>query len=78
MYHLSLSSFDELLSIIEPSLQPRKKSGKNFVLPTIKLCLGLRMLAGGSFLDLSFGYNVPHNCVHFYAPLLLVVGYFLK
>jgi hypothetical protein len=67
MYRLSPSSFDQLLLIIQPTLEPRRKMGKNFVLPIIKLCLGLRVLAGASFLDFSFGYNVPHNCVHFYA-----------
>jgi hypothetical protein len=64
---LSPSSFEKLLSIIEPSLEPGRKTGKKIVLPIIKLCLGLRMLAGGSFLDLSFGYNVTHNCIHLYA-----------
>jgi hypothetical protein len=67
MYRLSPSSFDQLLFIIQPTLEPIRKTGKNFVPPIIKLCLGLRVLAGGSYLDLSFGYNVPHNCVHFYA-----------
>jgi len=27
----------------------------------------LCVLAGGSYLDLSFGYDVPHSTVHFYA-----------
>jgi hypothetical protein len=34
------------------------------------------MFAGGSYLDLSFSYNVPHNCVHFYAwQALLAIDY---
>jgi hypothetical protein len=44
MYRLSLSSFDKLLSIIEPCLKPRKIMVKNIVPPIIKLCLGLCML----------------------------------
>jgi len=32
----------------------------------IKLCIALRFLAGGSYLDISFAYDVPHNTVHFY------------
>ena len=67
MYRLSPSSFDKVLAIIKPQLLPRKKTAKYFVPPLIKLCLGLRVLAGGSYLDLSFGYDVPHSTVHFYA-----------
>jgi hypothetical protein len=33
----------------------------------VKLCLGLRLLAGGSYLDLSFGYNVTPSCINHYA-----------
>jgi hypothetical protein len=33
----------------------------------IKLCIALHFLAGGSYLDISFAYDVPHNMVHFYA-----------
>ena len=71
MYRLSPSSFNKVLSIIEPQLLPIKKTAKYFVPPLIKLCLGLRVLAGGSYLDLSVGYDVPHNSVHHYAWLAL-------
>ena len=67
MYRLSPISFDRVLAIIEPQLLPRRKTAKYFVPPVIKLCLALRVLAGGSYLDLSFGYDVPHSTVHFYA-----------
>jgi len=30
----------------------------------IKLCLGLHLLAGASYLDLRFGYNVTTSSVH--------------
>jgi hypothetical protein len=45
----------------------RKLRGNNIFPPIIKLCLGLCLLAGGSYLDLSFAYDVPHNTVHKYA-----------
>jgi len=67
MYRLSPSSFDRILNIIKNDLMPSGPGGKNIVPPIIKLCLGLRFLAGGSFLDLSFGYEVPENHVHKYA-----------
>jgi len=46
---------------------PKKFTTKFYVPPTIKLCLGLRLLAGASYLVLSFGYNVPPSSVHHYA-----------
>ena len=67
IYRLSPTSFDKTLAIIEPDLLPKKPTAKYFVPAIIKLCLGLRVLAGGSYLDLSFGYDVPHGTVHHYA-----------
>jgi hypothetical protein len=32
----------------------------------IKLCFALRFLASGTYLDISFTYDVPHTTVHFY------------
>jgi hypothetical protein len=58
--------FDKVLTMIELQLLPVKKAAKYFVPPLIKLCLGLHVLAGGSYLDLSFGYDVPHNTVYCY------------
>jgi hypothetical protein len=46
---------------------PKKRKWRIYVPPMIKLCLGLHLLAGVSYLDLSFGYDVPHNTVHFYS-----------
>ena len=67
MYRLSPTSFDRVLSIIDPSLRPMGVGGKNIIPPIIKMCLGIRLLAGGSYLDLSFAYEVSHNHVHHYA-----------
>jgi hypothetical protein len=67
MYQLSPTSFDKVLQIIEPDLKPAGPVGKHIIPPIIKLCLGLRFLTGGSYLDLSFGYEVPPSVVHYYA-----------
>jgi hypothetical protein len=56
-----------MLAIIEPDLLPKKPTAKYFVPPIIKLCVGLHVLAGGSYLGLLFGYDVPHGTVQFYA-----------
>jgi hypothetical protein len=67
MFWLSQEAFDTVLDIIKPKLMPKKFTTKHYVPPMIKLCLGLCLLAGASYLDLSFGYNVTPNSVHFYA-----------
>jgi len=67
MFRLSPQAFDKVLEIIQPKLLPKKFTVTYYVPPLIKLCLGLRLLAGASYLDLSFGYNVPPNVVHPYA-----------
>jgi len=67
MYRLSPTSFDRVLAIVGEDLKPKGPGGCNVVPPIIKLCLALRVLAGGSYLDLSFSYDVPHNVVHHYA-----------
>jgi hypothetical protein len=65
MYRLSPTLFDKVLWIIEPELHPEKKTGSYFIPPVVKLCLSLQVLAGGSKLDLSFGYDGPPGSVHF-------------
>jgi hypothetical protein len=67
MYRLLHTSFDKVLHIIEPDLKPTGRRGKHIIPPIIKLCLGLKFLTGGSYLDLSFGYEVPPSVVHYYA-----------
>ncbi len=54
------------LAITEPELRPQKMTGEKIVPPIIPLCLGLCLLTGGSYLDLSFGYEVPSNKLHKY------------
>jgi len=55
------------MDIIKPKLISKKVSAENSVPPMVKLCLGLCLLAGASYLDLSFGYNVTPSSVHHYA-----------
>ncbi len=67
IYHLSPTSFDWMLAIIESDLLLKNLTAKYFVLAIIKLCLGLRVIAGVSYLVLLFGYDVLHGTVHHYA-----------
>jgi hypothetical protein len=56
-----------MLAIIESDLLLKNLTAKYFVLAIIKLCLGLRVIAGVSYLVLLFGYDVLHGTVHHYA-----------
>jgi hypothetical protein len=64
MFRLNPVSFDRVLSIISPKLVPTRPGGKNIIPPLILLCLALRILAGGSYLDLSLVYDIPRNIIH--------------
>ena len=66
MYRLSVHSFEYLLQTIYADISPKGPGGSNHVPPIIKLCMALRFAAGGSYLDLSFGYDVPENTIHHY------------
>jgi len=71
MYRLDRPTFKSLLEKIEPKIE-NSESGKAFakmtcgseVTPTIKLAVTLRMLAGGSYLDIAFGYAVAPSTVY--------------
>jgi hypothetical protein len=70
MYRLSLKAFDKVFNAIEADLMPKELTAMYFVPPLpptlmIKLCIVLHFLAVGSYLDISFGYDVPHYTVHF-------------
>jgi hypothetical protein len=65
MYRLHKIDFLELLNKISHSIEPTYFRN-NTITPVIKLAITLRYLAGGSFLDLSFGYEIPHNTIHQY------------
>jgi hypothetical protein len=71
MYRLSVRSFDLLLHIIKDDITPRAPGGKNIVPPIVKLSVTLRFMAGGSYLDLSFGYWIRRNVIHYYIMQVL-------
>ncbi len=69
-YRLDKPTFDQLLATILPDLQLSDKGMKMAILssgsaidPIIKLAITLRLLAGGSYLDIAFGYCVADNTV---------------
>lgn len=67
MYRLHVTDFFNLLGEIKTLICPRRCFVTTEPIdPIIKLCVALRFLAGGIFLDLSFGYEIPHQCVHMY------------
>jgi hypothetical protein len=67
MFRLDRSTFSWLLNLIRPKIQGCEKqaccSSGSPVFPEIKLALALRFLAGGSYLDLAFAFNVSHKHV---------------
>ena len=65
-YRLDRDSFMSLLSEIRNDLEPHpgQVREENNVDPMIQLAVCLRMLAGGSYLDISFGYDVGHSSVY--------------
>ena len=64
LFRLSPSSFDRLLRILTPTLSPLNAGGTNIIPPMIQLCVALRMLAGGSYLDISLFFDVKWKHVH--------------
>ena len=64
MFRLTPSCFDRLVDILSPRLLPSHHGGKNIISPLILVCLTLRIVAGGSYLDLSLLYDVPRNVIH--------------
>ena len=61
------ASFDELLTKIKPKITSDSKKALNSsgspVPAAIKLAVALRFLAGGIYLDLAFGFNLPENTI---------------
>ena len=69
-YRYDRPTFNRLLALIEPriisnALQGRRSSGQP-VQPQIKLATVLRILDGGSYLDISFGYAISRKHVYNY------------
>lgn len=67
MYRLDKNSFLSLLELIRPEIEADRNDPKvreDSVDPLIKLAIALRMLAGGSYLDIAFCYNVHPDTVY--------------
>ena len=79
-YRLDRPTFMALLSTISPSLEPTEvgkrvatNASGSYVEPIIQLAITLRMLAGGSYLDISFGYNISEKEVYNIFHKVLIV-----
>ena len=66
MYRLHVDDFFALLNRIAPLITRTLKHRRRSVPVILKLAVSLRWLAGGSYLDLSFGYELPSNVIHEY------------
>jgi hypothetical protein len=67
MFRLHPADFSKVLEDIRPRIMAQYFSASSrgdLIDPVIKMAVCLRFLAGGIFLDLSWGYWVPHNHVH--------------
>ena len=67
MFRLHPADFSKVLEDIRPRIMSQyfhASSRSDLIDPVIKLAVCLRFLAGGIFLDLSWGYWIPHNHVH--------------
>lgn len=69
-YRLSRPCFESLLQQVAPLLEPNDEgrrmaaiSAGSFVPAKIMLAVTLRLLSGGSYLDIAFGYNVAETFV---------------
>ena len=68
MFRMDQSKFNELLCLIKPRISVNSlghrlavNSSGSVISPAIKLCLALRFLAGGSYLDIAFAFNVSSS-----------------
>ena len=69
-YRLDRESFMRILNAIEPQITPSAKgmsmakvSSGSHIPAVIQLAVTLRLLAGGSYLDLAFAYNVEEKYI---------------
>ena len=61
-FRMDRPSFNALLENIKPHFSYQRSSGF-LIHPAIRLAITLRFLAGGSYLDLAFAFEVPHNTI---------------
>jgi hypothetical protein len=69
-FRMDRETFEELLSLVEDKLKKDEGKAKNSsgmsVQPCVKLCLAIRYLSGGSYLDLAFSFDVAYKSVMTY------------
>ena len=73
MYRMDPAIFFGLVDKISPHICKNQNHTKNPIPPEVYLAITLRWLAGGSYLDLAFGYNIPHTSLHHYIKKVLHV-----
>jgi len=65
-FRMSPTAFNKLLLLLSPYIHQSKTNGFLTVIPEIVLAIGLRTLAGGSYLDIKDVYNVSVTSVYRY------------
>jgi hypothetical protein len=71
LYRLNKNIFHLLLNSISCLISP-KNNKSNAISPIIKLAITLRYLAGASYLDLAFGYNLNYKTIYSYIKQVLI------
>jgi hypothetical protein len=64
MFRLHVLDFWSVFDSIKDSL--RSKICSYGIPPVLKFAVTLRWLAGGSYLDLAWGFHLPYNTIHRY------------
>ena len=69
-FRMDRASFQSLLETISPRITRNEAKALNSsgspIHPSIKLAIALRFLAGGSYLDFAFGFDVSHKTIMTY------------
>ena len=66
-YRLHREDFESILTSVQPILARKLPAYGENLSPRLLLHAALRFLAGGSYLDIGFGYELPENMVSTYA-----------
>jgi hypothetical protein len=73
-YRLCQQDFYELLSKIAPDISTKNRK-LNKISPVVKLAVTLRWLAGGCYLDLSFGYEMNYKTIYkYFYQVIIAIG----
>lgn len=71
MFRLDKVAFWELFELIKAEITVEHPS-KHTIDPLIKLCIALRWLAGGIYVDLAWGFEVPSQHINYYVWQVLI------